>query len=198
MHLQIFEGGGGLSVGALSLHPRQLFFQTSFTWRGRFSSVFELMLQTIERTLKIECSWMSVCVRSNFPPLYKTYWAYSQGHIKQNYWTHKVKYPELSALFKWLFITLMDLLRWRILFLNSQMNPLETLIEAIKNGIFIFRLGGLTRTATVSYYSTQDGGLALLDVCEVLHCGNQITTSLRDNNTCSCILLIKKKSQISE
>lgn len=29
---------------------------------------------------------------------------------------------------------------------------------AIKNDIFIFRLGGLTRTATVSYYSTQDGG----------------------------------------
>lgn len=28
---------------------------------------------------------------------------------------------------------------------------------AIKNDIFIFRLGGLTRTATVSYYSTQDG-----------------------------------------
>lgn len=28
---------------------------------------------------------------------------------------------------------------------------------AIKNDIFIFRLCGLTRTATVSYYSTQDG-----------------------------------------
>lgn len=184
-------------MGALSLHPRQLLFQTSFTWRGRFSSVFELILQTIERTLKMECRWMSVRVRSNFPPLYKTYWTYSQGHIKQNYWTHKVKYPELSALFKWLFITLMDLLRWRILFLNSQMNPLETLMEAIKNDIFIFRLGGLTRTAMVSYYSTQGGGLALLHVCEVLHCGNQITTSLRDNNACSCVMLIKK-SQISE
>lgn len=29
---------------------------------------------------------------------------------------------------------------------------------AIKNDIFIFRLGGLTRTATMSYYSTPDGG----------------------------------------
>lgn len=77
-------------------------------------------------------------------------------------------------------------------FLNSQMNPLETLIEAIKNDIFIFRLGGLTRTATVSYYSTQDGGLALLNGFEVLHCENQISTSLRDNNVCFCVLLIKK------
>lgn len=31
-------------------------------------------------------------------------------------------------------------------------------MEAIKNDIFIFRLGGLTRTATVSYYRTRDGG----------------------------------------
>lgn len=31
-------------------------------------------------------------------------------------------------------------------------------MEAIKNDIFIFRLGGLTRTATASYYSTRNGG----------------------------------------
>lgn len=28
----------------------------------------------------------------------------------------------------------------------------------IKNDVFIFMLGGLTRAAAVSYYSTQDGG----------------------------------------
>lgn len=41
-------------------------------------------------------------------------------------------------------------------------------MAAIKNDIFIFGLGGLTRTATVSYYSTLDGGfsgnLASLDI----------------------------------
>lgn len=42
----------------------------------------------------------------------------------------------------------------------SQMNLFRTLMGAIKNDIFIFRLGGLTRTATVSYYSTQDGGFS--------------------------------------
>lgn len=82
-------------------------------------------------------------------------------------------------------------------FFNSQMNPFKTVIEAIKNDIFIFRLGGLTRTATVSYYSTQDGGLALLNVFEILHCGNQITTSLWDNNICFGVLVIKN-SQTSE
>lgn len=50
----------------------------------------------------------------------------------------------------------------------SQMNLFRTLMAAIKNDIFIFGLGGLTRTATVSYYSTLDGGfsgnLASLDI----------------------------------
>lgn len=41
----------------------------------------------------------------------------------------------------------------------SQMNLFRTLMGAIKNDIFIFRLGGLTRTATVSYCSTQERGL---------------------------------------
>lgn len=52
------------------------------------------------------------------------------------------------------------------------MNLFWTLIGAIKNDIFIFRLGGLTRTATVNYYRTQDGGfsgnLASVDVLAVL------------------------------
>lgn len=83
------------------------------------------------------------------------------------------------------------------LFFNSQINPFKTLMEAIKNDIFIFRLGGLTRTATVSYFSTQDGGLALLNVFEMLHCGNQITRSLWDNNVC-CWCSGHKNSQTSE
>lgn len=52
---------------------------------------------------------------------------------------------------------------------------------AIKNDIFIFRLGGLTRTATVSYCSTQDGGFTVLYCSDamLLHlhgqCFNRIT-----------------------
>lgn len=42
----------------------------------------------------------------------------------------------------------------------SQMKLFSTLIGAIKNDIFIFRLGGLTRTATVTYYRTHDGGFS--------------------------------------
>lgn len=59
----------------------------------------------------------------------------------------------------------------------SQMNLFRNLIGAIKNDIFIFRLGGLTRTGRVSYYSTQEGGftgnLASLDVLGVLHNAHQ-------------------------
>lgn len=56
----------------------------------------------------------------------------------------------------------------------SQMNLFRTLMGAIKNDIFIFRLGGLTRTATVSYYSVQNGGfswdLALLYIAAMPCC----------------------------
>jgi len=58
------------------------------------------------------------CFHPTFSTLQK-YRTYREGILKYNYWTHKVKCQQLCTHFKWLFITLMDLLGRGILFLFS-------------------------------------------------------------------------------